>query len=300
LGHQTKSALTAEAAFRLLARHHFDLVFFDHDLGDTLDGSAIAGQILYNPDDFHTPKAVWVHSSNPEGAKNIASKFRSADVPVMVEEFSTTIRRHDLGKKILELVPSQDQPNERVALLDMDSSLADFELSMTDKILQLMSPMELESLDIQNLTQQANEPGWFKARKTLIKRTPGFWLDLPVIPFGIELYDTLGTLGYSRMILTKGPRNNPGAWQEKVSWCARHVPDAGVTITHDKGLVYGTMLYDDFPPYITRWLKWRPRGRVLMLGSAHNEGFRHPNVLRVTRAPMSEQVEAILEFLGEL
>ena len=185
---------------------------------------------------------------------------------------------------------------EKWALLDMDSSLADFEAGMKHHLLATRSPYEPEELPPEH--QYPNpSPAWLKARKVLIKKLPGFWATLPVISFGMELYHAFDEWGYKRMILTKGPWKNPAAWMEKVQWCQEHVPDADITITHDKGLVYGKVLYDDYPPYIERWLEWRPRGKVLMLDSAINKDFSHPNVLRVHRTPLAEQEIKIKEFL---
>jgi len=175
---------------------------------------------------------------------------------------------------------------EQVALLDLDGSLADFDARMKEKLLELQSPGE-----------PTGSSDWISARRDLIKRQPGFWMSLAPIPFGISLYHLLGELGYTRMILTKGPRTNTGAWAEKVAWCLEHVPEADITITQDKGLVYGKVLYDDWVPYITRWLEWRPRGKVLMLDAAHNSEFEHPNVLRCYRDPLETQRSEILEFL---
>lgn len=188
--------------------------------------------------------------------------------------------------------------SERVALFDLDCSLADYEKAIAEKLAHIMSPLE-QSLDWPELLA-GEHPDWLKARLALIKREPGFWENLPLIPFGMEVYQMMGTLDYKRMILTKGPLSNPVAWQEKISWCAKHVPTAGVTITHDKGLVYGKVLYDDYPPYITRWLKWRPRGKVLMLDAPHNRDFSHPAVLRCYREDFPSQQEHILEHLGDL
>ena len=53
-----------------------------------------------------------------------------------------------------------------------------------------------------------------------------------------------------------------------------------ITMTEDKGLVYGKILVDDFPEYIERWLQWRPRGLVIMPAHEHNEQFKHPNIIR--------------------
>ena len=44
--------------------------------------------------------------------------------------------------------------------------------------------------------------------------------------------------------------------------------------------MYGKVLVDDWPEYISRWLKWRPRGLVIMPASQSNAGFTHPQVIR--------------------
>ena len=193
-----------------------------------------------------------------------------------------------------------DEP-EKIALFDMDGSLADLEKEMTAKLVEMASPVEFaEGVDALQFRYPNRSPPWLKARKKLIKLMPGFWEGLEPIQFGLDLYAMFGTLGYRRVILTRGPRNNSQAWAEKVRWCERYVPDAGITVTLDKGIVYGKVLYDDFPPYIEAWLKWRPRGKVIMLDAAHNQSFQHPQVLRVTREPLPTQIEQILEFIGEL
>jgi 5'(3')-deoxyribonucleotidase len=188
--------------------------------------------------------------------------------------------------------------SEPIALFDMDNSLADFEASMNEKLLAIRSPFEPETFPPEH-EYPDKDPDWLKARKNLIKRQPGFWRGLPTIQFGIDLYNFFGHLGYRRMILTKGPRGNAPVWTEKVEWCQAHIPDADITITHDKGIVYGKVLYDDFPPYIKRWLEWRPRGKVFMLDAPHNRDFHHPNILRCYRHSLDEQKEAILTHLAK-
>jgi len=116
----------------------------------------------------------------------------------------------------------------------------------------------------------------------LIKSQPGWWRNLAPIPLGISIANALEAHGFKIMVLTKGPIVAKNAWTEKVEWCAEHLPHASVTITHDKGLVYGKILVDDWPSYITRWLEWRPRGLVLMPDQSWNKTFSHPNVHRIT------------------
>lgn len=186
--------------------------------------------------------------------------------------------------------------SDKIALFDMDGSLADLSAAMTTKLMEMASPLELSSnMDPRQFITKS--PPWLRARKHAIKRVPGFWEHLEPIQFGLDLYQMFGELGYRRIVLTRGPRRNSQAWAEKVRWCERYVPDAEITVTLEKGLYHGTVLYDDYPPYIESWLKWHAKGRVIMLDGPINQKFQHPQVLRVTREPLSSQRDAILEFL---
>jgi len=313
-GHEVRLADHSEAALDQFKEARFDLAFFDHDLGlptasrldrypaaAEVNGSRLLGVVLQFPKKYKTPRAIWIHSANPVGAENIASKCRSAEIRYCTGSYiNLTKNPEGFLNTVATFTPKEEVPEqepERWALLDMDSSLADFEAGMHEKLSAMRAPGEPDLPP--EMLYPNDEPAWLEARKDAIKREQGFWLNLAPISFGIELYHQLGEWGYRRMVLTKGPRNNAMAWTEKVLWCQEHIPDAGVTITHDKGLTYGKILYDDFPPYILRWLEWRPRGRVLMLDAPHNQGFKHPNVLRCYRTPLAQQLEAIQKFIGE-
>ena len=45
----------------------------------------------------------------------------------------------------------------------------------------------------------------------------------------------------------------PTRVDREAQWCQHHLPGVPVTITMDKGLVYGKVLVDDYPPYVERW-----------------------------------------------
>ncbi len=176
---------------------------------------------------------------------------------------------------------------DKVALIDLDGSTADYDHAVRQHLEKIRSPGEPVIRPQDDLYD--NMPTWLEERVDLIKRQPGFWRTLPPIPVGLEVCSLLQELGFRLMVLTKGPKNTVQAWTEKVEWCATHLPDAGVTIVRDvesrrsKALTYGKVLYDDYPPYILHWIERRPRGRVLMLDAPHNRGFDHPQVLRVRR-----------------
>lgn len=83
------SAFNATEAQRLMRDTQYDLVFFDHDLGDYSDnGSQIVSALGNSPDYYKLPKAAWVHSMNYAGARNIASKLSCLNIPVKVLDFS--------------------------------------------------------------------------------------------------------------------------------------------------------------------------------------------------------------------
>lgn len=163
-----------------------------------------------------------------------------------------------------------------VALIDLDGSLADYDAAMRRDYAALCGPGEyLEDLYDEKLP-------WVKARRDLISRQPGWWRGLARIERGFEVVDMFRDLGFRLMVCTRASKQKPDCWGEKVEWCREHLPDASVTITQDKGLVYGRVLLDDWPPYGKRWLAHRPRGLLVMVAQPWNEHafLDDPRVIR--------------------
>ena len=125
-------------------------------------------------------------------------------------------------------------------------------------------------------------PEHVRERIRAVRGNPGFWINLPVLSAGFDVLEEAHRIGFQIEVLTKGPRHTPIAWMEKLQWCDRHLAafPHQVTITMDKGLVYGRVLVDDFPDYILRWLRWRKRGTVILPDQPWNRGFEHPQVYR--------------------
>jgi len=167
--------------------------------------------------------------------------------------------------------------SDLIALLDMDGTLVDYDGPMQADLNRLRHPEEPPYA-----AHPGGHPAYIEARMDAIKRQPGWWRGLPELALGRLIVDELRMQGFVIHVLTKGPHRTTSAWMEKVDWCREHFPDASVTITEDKGLVYGKVLVDDWPPYVQRWLEHRPRGFVIMPAQPWNEKFTHPNVLRFT------------------
>lgn len=172
--------------------------------------------------------------------------------------------------------------SELVALVDMDGTLCDYQGAMRRDLERMRSPAEPA------LTDEFEDTPWMRARQDIIRRQPGWWAALERRQQGFDVLEELRALEFELHILSKGPANSTGAWAEKLQWCQAHVPDARVTVTMDKGLVYGKVLVDDWPEYILRWLTWRPRGLVIVPAQPWNAGFSHPNALRYDGTNLDE------------
>lgn len=180
--------------------------------------------------------------------------------------------------------------SEKIALVDLDGTLVDYNGRMADDLAAMASPGE--PLWVSGMREV---PAWIERRMDAIKRQPGWWLGLPDFRLGHDILGMLRDVGFDIHVLTKGPHRTTAAWTEKVEWCRSRLPaDVKVTVTEDKGLVYGRVLVDDWPEYLLRWLERRPRGLGIMPTHDYNVGFRHERVVRYDGANAAE-VRAALQ-----
>ena len=186
----------------------------------------------------------------------------------------------------------------RLALIDLDNTVADLSGSLSVQMLRLQAPGEPP---YQDRYTGGKEPDYIEQRRKLIMRQPGFWRGLPLLRLGIEIVCVLREEGFALHVLTKGPQNNAGAWGEKLEWARDHLPDAIVTVTGDKSIAYGRILVDDYPPYFLPWLQHRPRGLAICVAQPHNEQFAmrgaesNPRVFRYDGKNLTELRAAIRE-----
>lgn len=199
--------------------------------------------------------------------------------------------------------------SEMIALIDMDGTLVDYDAAMWAALEPLCSPEEIQAFEADPCSFHALEDrhDYMKARMDLIKASSGWWRRMPRIERNFEVVEMLRDRGFDLYILTKGPWLATNAWTEKVDWCRVEIPDAEIHITGattGKGMVYGKVLFDDHPPYIESWLRWRPRGLVIVPAQPWNEGFEHPNAVRwdgsaAARAEIAARLDAIVASMAE-
>lgn len=181
--------------------------------------------------------------------------------------------------------------NDLIALLDMDGTIADLDSALERGLAKLAAPGE-EPPPPYSPTN--TDPPHIDARKTLLKRQPGFWRNLPPLQLGFDIVKMLVALKFEVHVLTKGPQNTTSAWTEKVDWVHQWLPGTPVTITRDKSLVYGRVLVDDWPPYFEAWLKVRPRGLVICIAHPWNEAIDDPRVIRYDGTNLDQVRDALL------
>ena len=192
--------------------------------------------------------------------------------------------------------------HELIALIDMDGTVADFDGQMTADLQSLTSPAEK---GLVTDPSDAEDPAWLKARKRMIKTQPGWWRNLPTYAPGLEILRVLLDEDFDLMVLSKGPFEATQAWSEKAEWCRKNLPGVPVTVTEDKGLVYGKVLVDDWPAYGIRWLDWRPRGLLIVPAHRWNTLDKYPaklhrNIIRYTGGQeQRDQIASRLRVIRE-
>jgi len=162
-----------------------------------------------------------------------------------------------------------------VALFDMDGTLCDLQGAMLRDLKKLAGPKEKSVQDVHD----KRLPQYVKNRINMIKQSHSWWEQLEELKLGFDILRAARQAGYEIHILTKGPSTSLNAYTEKVKWVKAHIPDAKITITDNKGMVYGKILVEDHPVFIQHWLKYRVRGLVIMPKNKINRFFKHPQVI---------------------
>ena len=178
---------------------------------------------------------------------------------------------------------------ENIALFDMDGTLCDYDTSLRQELEQLRAPEEpILRGEIRNA------PRHIQNRADIIRSSQDWWASLPKFKLGWDILEIAKELGYRIMILTQGPRRNPSSWAGKKIWIDDNLgQDTDITITRDKGLVYGKVLVDDYPEYVEKWLQWRKRGLVIIPANNSNLSYSPPQVIRYDGTNLNEVKKAM-------
>jgi len=183
-----------------------------------------------------------------------------------------------------------------VALFDLDGTLADFDGALARDLQSITSPFE--NLKVQEIANQddRNDPPWLKARKSLIKKQPNWWFNLQPLPLGFKVLELARKVGFRIVICSRGPKHNADAWAQKVLWVQKYITGPHkIILADEKNLVYGRVLVDDWPDYVTPWLNARPRGNVIMPAHRWNENYTHERVVKLATEADLPAIRIMLE-----
>jgi FMN phosphatase YigB (HAD superfamily) len=194
----------------------------------------------------------------------------------------------------------------KIALIDMDGTIADFEGQLRKDLDKIRNPQEWSFLSVDkngeyenNVFQIMKDHSFIKERVRTITKTYDWWERLEPIPTGLKVVEMLQDVGFECQILTKGPWNKLNAWTEKAKWCRKYLPKLKITVTEDKSIVYGRILFDDFPEYVEPWLKNRPRGLNIMLENCSNLNFTHTQTHKIKQNSTENELKILREKIEE-
>ena len=194
-----------------------------------------------------------------------------------------------------------------IALFDMDGTLANYNLGIYRDLIKF-APREWEEHihETHDTSWALEDTPWIKAATKVIKRQPGWWLKLPKLEAGWDVYRAAEAIGFQNQILTKGPWGNSAAWSEKVEWVWKHFDGprnsppltivSGSNIAEEaKQGIYGRILVEDYIPYLEPWLTKRPRGLGVLIDNVSNHGWTHPRAVRYDGTNIEEVMERMKE-----
>ncbi len=164
--------------------------------------------------------------------------------------------------------------NKKIALIDLDHTVVDWDAGMIPLLKELESPEEKGLYDYSDMWALEKKHPHIANRFHSIHSKQGFWLNLKPIQAGLDLYHE-ASKNFKVYILTKALKWCSLAWKEKVDWIHKWIgKDVEIMVVTDKQLVRGDFLYDDLPKNAIDWLNNNPDGRVLMPTRAHNKQFQ--------------------------
>jgi 5'-nucleotidase len=188
---------------------------------------------------------------------------------------------------------------QKIALIDMDHTLVDYETAMHREVDKIIDTNESKGWTERAKYYGMVCPDFRAARRELIWNNAGWWKNMPPLRIGALIRAILLTEGYKIVILTKAPYESLNAFTEKAEWCKVRFPEDTLLITNNrKDLVYGDIFVDDSPHNVEPWLNRWQTSRAILPVTPYNRGFDHPRAIYVNEQIYEQRFSALLKFIS--
>ena len=110
-----------------------------------------------------------------------------------------------------------------------------------------------------------------------ILHKPGFFFNLPPMPYAAEGLNRLLAMDVKVLIVTQPPRNAQYAIQDKRDWMKKYIPNfelSDMVFCHRKEYVMGDIFLDDNPSHLEKWKKNNPEGRTASVDLLYNKDIK--------------------------
>lgn len=179
-----------------------------------------------------------------------------------------------------------------VALFDMDDTLCD----TSGQRARDLTKISEEGTEIISDFRDPRCKPYIQKQLKLIMSQPGWWENLPSLNDGFELYALAQEEGFETQIISKAPKIYDLAWTEKKRWCDKYVKGSELTLTQYKSRYDGEILFDDWTPYVTKWLKRHPEGRAVIPSREWNLQYKHERAIHYNRHNLEEVRNVLKEI----
>ena len=190
---------------------------------------------------------------------------------------------------------------KKIALIDMDGTLVDYDGAFLRDLKRISNKEERELIESYkgNVWKMCTENFLFERRRHMITSQYGWWTDLNPIEENIDVVRLMHEMDFEIHICTKGPFSKPFSWMEKVESIKKNIDvPVKMNIVTDKSLFYGAVLFDDYIPFVEKWLKHRPRGLGILPNNEGNKGYSHSNAIHYDGSTLS--FESVKEALNRV
>lgn len=164
----------------------------------------------------------------------------------------------------------------------MDGTLVDYDGAFLRDLKRISKKEERDLIDSYkgNIWKMCSENFLFERRRHMITSQYGWWVNLKPLEENIDVVRLMHEMEFEIHICTQAPFSKSFSWMEKTENIKKNLDiPVKMNIVTDKSLFYGAVLFDDYQPFMEKWLEYRPRGLGILPKNEGNKDYSHPNAI---------------------